>query len=145
MSMDKRQQLESLIDETLRKQPLRRAPQDLEANVLAMIERQMSRSWWQSGFARWPMAARAGFALLSIGLVKLAILLGVWVGGGFKSVASLISDATDWIYPLAHTVTSVTDRIPAIWLYGGLVSICSAYVMLFGVGMAAYRTMYGTR
>jgi hypothetical protein len=145
MLMNKHQQLESLIDKTLRKQPQRRAPESLEANVLAMIEQQMSRAWWQSGFVRWPVGARVGFALLSIGLVKLAILLGVWVGGGFKSVASLINDATDWIAPLAHTVASITDRIPAIWLYGGLVAICSAYVMLFGVGMAAYRTMYGTR
>jgi hypothetical protein len=145
MWMDKRQQLESLIDKTLREQPPRRAPADLESNVLAMIEQQLSRAWWQSGFVRWPVAARVGFALLSIGLVKFAIILGVWVGGGFKSVASLFSEATDWIHPLAHTVTSITDRIPAIWLYGGLVAICSAYVMLFGVGMAAYRTMYGTR
>jgi hypothetical protein len=143
--MDKRQQLESLIDKTLREQPLRRAPESLEANVLALIEKRMSRAWWQSGFARWPMAARVGFALLSIGLIKIAILLGIWVGGGFKSLSAAIHDSLDWVQPLMHTVTSLTDHIPAIWLYGGAVVICSAYIMLFGIGMAAYRTLYGTR
>lgn len=143
--MNKHQQLESLIDKTLRNQPSRRAPESLEANVLAMIEQRMSQAWWQSGFARWPIAARVGFALFSIALIRFAMLLGDWTGSGFKSLSSSFANATDWIHTLTNAVTSLTDRVPAIWLYGGLIVICSAYIMLFGIGMAAYRTLYSTR
>ena len=143
--MNKHQQLESLIDKALRNQPSRQAPESLEANVLAMIEQRMSQSWWQSGFARWPTAARVAFALLSIALIKFAMILGDWVGSGFKSLSSSFADATAWIHPLTQAVTSLTDRVPVIWLYGGLVVICSAYIMIFGIGMAAYRTLYGSR
>jgi hypothetical protein len=143
--MNKHHQLESLIDKTLREQPLRRAPESLEANVLAMIEEQMSRAWWQSGFARWPIAARGAFALLSIALIRFAMILGDWVGSGFTSLSSSFANATDWVHPLTRDVTSLIDRVPAVWLYGGLVVICSAYIMIFGIGMAAYRTLYGSR
>jgi hypothetical protein len=145
MLMNKHQQLESLIDKTLRKQPPRRAPESLEANVLALIEQRMSQVWWRSGFARWPIAARVGFALLSIALIRFAMILGDWVGGGFKSLSTSFAEATSWIPSLTHAATSLTDSVPAVWLYGGLVVICSAYIMLFGIGMAAYRTLYGTR
>jgi hypothetical protein len=145
MLMDKRQKLESLIGETLREQPLRRAPEALEANVLAAIEQRLSRAWWQSGFARWPVGARVGFALLSIALIRFAISLGTWVGNGFQSLSSSVSSATDWIHPLMHGTSTLIERIPAIWLYGGLLVIVSAYIMIFGIGMAAYRTLYDAR
>jgi hypothetical protein len=143
--MDKHQQVESLITKTLRDQPLRRAPQSLEANVLAVIEQRRSMAWWQSGFSRWPLAARGAFVLLSIGLIKFAILLGVWMGGGFKSLASMIANATDWIRLTAEAATALVESIPAVWLYGGLVVVASAYIMIFGIGMAAYRTLYDAR
>ncbi|HEU4602424.1 MAG TPA: hypothetical protein VFS24_10665 [Steroidobacteraceae bacterium] len=143
--MDKHQQLEALIDKTLRKQPPRRAPESLEANVLAAIEQRMARAWWQSGFARWPIAARVGFALMSVALIRFAMLLGDWVGNGFNSLSSLIANATDWIHPLAHSTTALIERVPPLWLYGGLVVIASAYIMIFGIGMAAYRTLYHAR
>jgi hypothetical protein len=145
MLMDKRQKLESLIGKTLREQPLRRAPEALEANVLAAIEQRLSRAWWQSGFARWPVGARVGFALLSIALIRFAISLGTWVGNGFQSLSSSVSSATDWIHPLMHGTSTLIERIPAIWLYGGLLVIVSAYIMIFGIGMAAYRTLYDAR
>ena len=143
--MNKHQQLESLIDKTLREQPPRSAPESLEANVLALIEQQLSRAWWQSGFARWPIAARVGFAVLSVALIRFAMILGDWTGSGFQSLSSSFANATDWIHTLTHAVTSLIDRVPAIWLYGGAVVICSAYIMIFGIGMAAYRTLYSTR
>jgi hypothetical protein len=145
MLMDKRQQLESLISKTLREQPLRRAPESLEANVFAAIEQRMSRAWWQSGFARWPVGARIGFALLSIALIRFAISLGTWVGNGFQSISSSVSSATDWIHPVVHSTSTFIERIPAVWLYGGLLVIASAYIMIFGIGMAAYRTLYDAR
>jgi hypothetical protein len=145
MLMNKHQQLESLIDKTLRDQPLRRAPASLEANVLAAIELQMSSAWWRSGFARWPIAARIGFALLSIALIRFAIVLGNWVSNGFQSLSSSVAGATDWVHPVVQNTTAFIERIPAIWLYGGLFVIASAYIMIFGIGMAAYRTLYDAR
>jgi hypothetical protein len=44
-----------------------------------------------------------------------------------------------------HGTSTLIERIPAIWLYGGLLVIVSAYIMIFGIGMAAYRTLYDAR
>ena len=40
--------------------------------------------------------------------------------------------------------TELFNRIPSLWLYGGLAFVGLMYVTLFGLGAAAYRTLYRT-
>src|SRR6266542_4058409 len=52
-----------------------------------ILRARASLPWWKQSFAQWPMAARCVFLLLSGGLVKVALMITVWVMGGFERAA----------------------------------------------------------
>jgi hypothetical protein len=144
------QKLERLIHRTLRELPPRRAPHSLEARVLAEIERRALLPWWKKSFAYWPLAARAGFFLLSAGLV-MAVM---WVTAGFDAtpLKQMFETRFVWVEnagAVARAIGSFFDivfrNIPPLWLYGGLAFIGAMYAAFFGLGAAVYRTLYATR
>lgn len=146
--------LERAIHQTLRSLPARRAPRSLELRVLAELERRASLPWWQQSFAHWPLPARAVFLLLSVALVKLTIMAAVWVMTGFDSAAftTAISQQFSWAQTglsVARTFADFGERIfhsiPSYWLYGTAVFVAAMYAALFGLGAAAYRTLYASR
>ena len=147
---DNHEKLERLIHQTLRELPPRRAPGSLEQRVLAEIERRVALPWWRKSFVQWPVAARAGFLTLSIGIVKLALLAAVWVMAGFDTVQFGEAFATQFSWmesglAVVHAIAGFFDimlrNIPPLWLYGGLAFIGAMYAALFGLGAAAYRTL----
>jgi hypothetical protein len=154
MNPQDEQNLERLIHRTLRDLPNRRAPGTLEQRVLAEIERRGALSWWRQGFAHWPVPARVTFLILSGGFAKLAIMAAVWAFAGFDSLQFQQAFATPYAWMDAGLAVvrafgdfaSVTVRsIPPLWIYGGLAVIGALYVTLFGLGAAAYRTLYASR
>ena len=84
---DSEAQLEKFIGRVLSEQPLRRAPADLSARVLAHIEQRAARAWWQMGFQEWPMLARILFLVASIGIGAFALEIPAWV---FETINSQI-------------------------------------------------------
>jgi hypothetical protein len=44
-----------------------------------------------------------------------------------------------------HAVTALLGTISPLYLYGGVAVIGSLYLALFGLGAAAYRTLYAAR
>ena len=150
-NMDK---LEALIDRTLRAQPPRRAPQDLQARVFDEIGRRAALPWWRNNFARWPLAARAGFLIASIGFVRLALAAVMWASEALHSpqVAGAMNPAKDWVHGPASIVfvmgdvgASVLRAVPSFWLYAGVGAALALYLALFGLGAAAYRALYVNR
>lgn len=148
------QKLERLIHQTLRELPRRRAPGTLEHRVMAEIARRAALPWWKQGFAHWPMPARAGFMLVAGGFVYLTMIALVWITGGLNSAEFREVFATQiaWIDVTATVARALTDfvsatirGIPSLWLYGGLALVGSLYAALFGLGAAAYRTLYASR
>jgi hypothetical protein len=148
------EKLERLIHETLRDLPRRRAPGTLEQRVMAEIERRAALPWWKQGFAHWPMPARAGFILAAGGVAKLALMAVVWILAGVNNVPFQEAFATQlaWIdtvgvvgHALTDFVSATIRGIPPLWLYGGLALVASLYTALFGLGAAAYRTLYAAR
>lgn len=141
------QQLERLVGNALRDQPLRRAPDSLEAKVFAEIARRAAAPWWQGSFAGWPVAARVLFILASVGLAKLFLEATTMVVApldpGARS-AALFADVA-WIPSLFAAIGSAARGLPSFWIYGGLTVIGMFYLTLFGVSAAAYRTLYATR
>ena len=139
--------LESVIDEALRELPPRRAPAGLEARVLAEVRRRAALPWWQHSFAGWPAIARVGFLLMCVLLVGLAFLGGVWAvqNLGSPAVGAL---SLPWARHLVALVTVAGDLaslirvVPSHWLYQGLAASVMLYAALFGLGIAAYRTLY---
>lgn len=146
--------LERAIHQTLRSLPARRAPRTLALRVLAELERRAALPWWQQSFAHWPLAARAVFLLVSLALVKLAIMAAVWVMTGFDSTAfaEAVSTQFSWAQSGYAMIRGVDDfctlmfrSIPPVWLYGPAAFVAAMYAALFGLGATAYRTLYASR
>lgn len=146
--------LERAIHQTLRALPPRRAPRTLEARVFAELERLAALPWWRRSFMHWPLAARAVFLLASLGLVKITIMAVVWIMVGLDSTALAATLSTPFAWAqtglslgrgVADFCVTVFRSIPLVWLYGTTAFVAAMYVALFGLGAAAYRTLYVSR
>ena len=63
-----------------------------------------------------------------------------------------MNPARDWlhgpasiVFVIADVATSVLRAVPSYWLYAGVAAALALYVALFGLGAAAYRTLYVNR
>jgi hypothetical protein len=140
--------LERLLDRTLRRLPLRRAPRSLEARVLGELDRRASQPWWRRSFAHWPQAARAGFAAAAAALAGLVLLGGSWLAMTLRTL-EVAGPASAWVRRVAavagtagNLAASLADAIPPGWLDLGLAAAVVLYACLFGLGAAAYRMLY---
>jgi hypothetical protein len=140
--------VERLLDDTLRRLPLRRAPRSLEARVLGELDRRSSQAWWRRSFAHWPQAARAGFVAAGGALAGLVLLGGSWLAVAVRTL-DVAGPASAWVRRVAsvtgtagNLAASLADAIPRTWLELGLVAAVVLYACLFGLGAAAYRMLY---
>jgi hypothetical protein len=143
------QELARLLDRTLRELRARRAPPTLESRVLGELERRAALPWWRHSFAHWPRAARAVFVLTCCGLSGLAFIGGAWAVVGLRSLHESGALSIPWarqattIMGVAGELTALlADAVPPTWLYDGLAVSALLYAALFGLGIAAYRTLY---
>jgi len=141
--------LERLISDAVRDLPPRRAPTGLEALVMQEIQRRLSLPWWRMSFAHWPTPARWCFIAASGALITVVARLCGWMAGGAPSGTALANAAANVHIPGAvsfkamfSTASVLAESLPPIWLYGGIAVIAATYVALFGIGAAAYRTLY---
>ncbi len=146
---EKSDPLEQLLDRTLRPLPLRRAPPALQSRVLEELQRRAARPWWRRSFAHWPSAARAAFVLVCLALVGMVILGGNWTAATVQSLhasgaLSLSSgrQALAIMTAAAELATLFARAVPPAWIYAGLAAGAVLYAALFGLGAAAYRTLY---
>jgi hypothetical protein len=143
MSADRNRQdeLERQVTHALQGQPLRRAPGTLERRVLAQIESGAAAIGWRRGFAHWPVAARVGFLAASVGVVKLALLLGTWLATPLDSpaVSVQLPSQVAWLQTLIVAIGSVVRTVPSLWVHVGIALLAIMYAALFGIGASAYR------
>ena len=146
---DSEQRLERALNQALKGLPLRRAPSTLEARVVGELERRAALPWWRVGFAHWPVGPRIAFVLVCVSLVAATILGGLSAFVGVRSMNEVAALVLHWVQPFLVVVSSVGGLaallvrvIPPLWLYGGLSLGILLYVALFGLGAAAYRTLY---
>jgi hypothetical protein len=143
---------ETELGRALREIPLRRAPPSLESRVLAEIGRRAALPWWRQSFARWPGPARVGFAVTSAALVA-ALLAASWPWAPGAELAGAGARAAGSWLPWARSVLILIDvareveaalvrAVPLDWLYGAMAAGALLYTALFGLGAAAYRTLY---
>ena len=139
--------LETTIDAALCELPLRPAPPSLELHVLEELSRRAALPWWRHSFAGWPGFARVGFVLMCVVLVGLALLGGVWAMKNLGSPA-LGALSMPWarhlfaLVGVAGELASLVRSVPPDWVYEGLAASVVLYAALFGLGIAAYRTLY---
>ncbi len=148
---DREKKLEQALHRTLRALPERRAPRTLENRVMAELARRAALPWWQKSFKHWPVAAQGGFFLVVAGVVKVLLI----VSGFFQSTVAS-GEITQALAPQVGAVertvgvarwigdfaSSMVNAIPPVYLYGGIAVVVGLYVTLFGLGAAAYRTLY---
>jgi hypothetical protein len=143
------QKLEQALNQALGGLPLRRAPGTLEARVVSELRRRAALPWWRVSFANWPVGARVAFVLICAALVAATILGGASAYLGGRPWNEAFALVLSWVHPFLAVMSSVGGLaamllrvIPPVWLYGGLGLGILLYVMLFGLGAAAYRTLY---
>lgn len=144
-------QLESLVDRELRALPLHRAPRTLEARVFAAIEARNSIPWWHKSWSYWPTGVKAVFAAVATVFAGtlVAACYALMGGADMASVATQAGERLSVFVRIYHAAVWVSDllsylvsSIPPLWLYGGLAFVATMYATLFGLGAAAYRTLY---
>jgi hypothetical protein len=147
MSADRNRQdeLERQVTRALQDQPLRRAPGTLERRVLAQLESRPAAIGWRRGFAHWPVAARVVFLAASVGVVKLALSMGMWLATPLDSPALSVHlpSQVAWLQTLLVATGSVVRTVPSLWVHAGIAILAVMYAALFGIGASAYRTMRG--
>ena len=137
------------MTEALRGLPPRRAPLALESRVLDELQRRAAQVWWRRSFTHWPTAARTAFVLLNIALVAVTFLNGFSSVVGGRSFSEFTAMMLMWMRPFLTGLSSIGGLTPVLlrsipqgWLYAGLVVSAVLYTALFGLGAAAYRTLY---
>ena len=147
--IDSEQKLERAMNQALKGLPLRRAPSTLELRVANELQRRAALPWWRVSFAHWPVAPRVAFVVICIVLVAATILGGISAFVGVRSLNEVAALALSWAHPFLAVLSSaggvtalLVHVIPPLWLYGGMTLGIVLYVALFGLGAAAYRTLY---
>ncbi len=143
--------LEQLVGRELRALPLRRAPRTLESRVLAALEQRAMIPWYHKSWSYWPAAIRAVFLAVATG-VSGTLIAGFYLGFNGLDKSAVVAQAGErfsLFTKLYHTVawiaefgSQVISGIPSLWLYGGLALMAALYATFFGLGAAAYRTLY---
>ena len=148
------EQLEKMVHSALRSLPNRCAPATLEARVRAAIEAQAAIPWWHKSYAYWPVPVRIAFLVLCAGLAGLLVLAGISLQTNFDSAQlnGTFAPLLNWGgrivalgRGLADFIALVGRNIPTLWLYGTVAFVAGLYAMLFGLGAAAYRTLWTHR
>jgi len=143
------QQLERLVDDVLRQQPLRKAPASLEARVLARIGEHAVLPWWRENFSHWPVAARLALLITLIVIAKLTLDVVVWMFSAPTPVNHTVESSVTWARSTASTAQTILgvcrsffELIPPHWIIVALAFAAGMYIMLFALGATAYRTLY---
>lgn len=141
-------ELANKIHRVLRAQPDRAAPASLESRVFTEIARRAALPWWKQSFARWPLAARAVFMVVSAAIaaamiITLARILNI-LPGQFSTIStsSLFMNIRGyWNMAAGYCAYHLAD-IPAYVFTIIAAAVAACYAALFGFGAAAYRYLW---
>jgi hypothetical protein len=142
-------QLERLVGDVLKAQPMRRAPASLETRVLSQIRQRQVLPWWRMSFTQWPAAARIALVLALAAVAKLTLDVMVWMLSTPTPVNRTVENSVTWAKTTVGTVEAIVgaarsllDVIPSHWITLALAFSAGMYFMLLALGAAAYRTLY---
>ena len=115
------------------------------------IEQRAAIAWYHKSWNHWPAAVRAGFLAIATGVSGAAVAAFYLLAHGDEA-AELSRGAASkmhWLTGVGSVASSVSDFLglvvrntPPLWLYGGIAFVAMMYVTFFGLGAAAYRTLY---
>jgi len=138
--------LEEFIHQALRQLPELEAPKTLAPRVLAALQAQADRPWWQQAWWNWPLTAKAAFVAIALALVGLVGGGGWWVGHGVTNYSQQVSErmapfsglwqslpslSTLWAALLNHTNQSL--------LIFAVIAAGAMYLLSVGLGTMCFR------
>ncbi len=153
MTPQENEKLERLVQQAVRNLPARRAPSTLESRVRTEIARRAALPWWRKSFTYWPNPARAAFAVVCAALIKVVFVTAGWFAAGFDPapLKAAFGPELHWAeiaIGCGQTVlaasSALLSSVPTLWIYGAGALIAALYIALFGLGAAAYRTLYAS-
>ena len=89
------------------------------------------------------MAARLAFLAASVGVVKLALSIALWLSAPLASpgLSFDLPSQMAWLQTLLVAMASIARTVPSVWVHAGIAFFILMYVALFGIGATAYRTL----
>ena len=138
------EKLERLIEGVCSSLPQRRAPAELERRVLQELARRAALPWWRMGFAQWPAAARGGLLVVCLSLAALSLTSGLAQRFDLQALQTwgFVRPFVGLLAVIGNSATLVASLIPPLWIYVTLSVGTGLYLLLFGIGAVAYRTLY---
>ena len=85
------------------------------------------------------MAARVVFLAASVGVVKLALSMAMWLDSPSTPNARDLPSQVAWLQTLLVAIGSVVRTVPSLWVHAGIAILALMYAALFGIGASAYR------
>lgn len=137
--------LERQVHEVLQSLPPRRAPGHLMARVLEQLEQRAAMPWWRRQVMQWPTPARLSFALLAAALMALSLAASASLPRFSSATAPVLSfgqHVLGLLSVLPRLLSALVGLLPMAWMQALLVIAVFAYLLLFGIGAAAYRLLY---
>jgi len=145
------EELEAFIHQTLRSLPARPAPRSLELRVMAALEHQALIPWYHQSWSYWPAAVRGAFLAVATGVTGTLVTAFFLMSRGVDT-AALTAEAGNRLGLLTRLygagtwtvdfVSRIVSNAPPLWFYGSLAVVAALYATFFGLGAAAYRTLY---
>jgi hypothetical protein len=157
--MDKNSQpnLEELIHRELLKLPVRSAPATLIPRILARIEAQSRRRWWQRPWTQWPISLQVAAVPLMLAMVTSA-LWALWALSALSNRAMPAAELSampsnfgpagavwDVASALGTAVVVVGRSANQQWLWLSLFVPIAMYLACIGLGTLAYRMALHSR
>lgn len=148
------QNLEELIHRELAKLPERQAPPSLVPRVLARIQAQEQRRWWQRPWSSWPRrwqlaflpvvgSCAAGAVLVLFFLESLGV--GQWSFEPVWKTASFISGLWDVLSALGSAVLILARSAAPNWFWGLACLPVLLYLVCIGLGTLCFRVAVSRR
>lgn len=141
---DANEELSRRIAQTLRAQPLERAPDTLIARVQREIARregaQQTLPWWRQSLAHWPLGARLGFVAASLACALLLAFViapdaSAWATRTADSLLARPAGALQGVSTLLEFLSRLSRHaLDAVLLF---------YGTLFGLLAVAHALLYG--
>jgi hypothetical protein len=150
MEKNPQENLEALIHRELSKLPPREAPEMLVPRVLARIQAQHCRSWWQRPWSQWPLGLQVAAVPLMLAMVMgvLWSISALWNSlvakvdvEGITSDLGPLEPLWDVLCALGNAAMVVLRSGSQEWLLLALFVPLSMYLACVGLGTLAYRTM----
>jgi hypothetical protein len=146
------QRLAKFVDKLCKKQPLRTAPTTLQARVMRELQLRAALPWWRRSFVNWTVSLQVLFVVAALLAAKLMLLIGDWASVHWVSSAvaatkssSLVSGMGAMLTITRHVSEQLFDMVPISFVYGVVLVIAALYLVLFGIGVTTYKTLYAAR